>query len=83
MPRTRDGRTTYNLDVGPGSGDFTRGRGISVPRVAHERGVSEDTVRVLVRKYTTERNLGLRGEPRVNVSELNLALDDLAAKHEL
>ncbi len=46
-----------------------------VPRVAHERGLSETAVRDLVRKHTYQRDLGLLGEPRVNVLELNLDLD--------
>lgn len=51
-----------------------------IPRVAHERGLSEDAVAKLVERYTRQRTLGLLGEPRVNVLELNLALDDLASK---
>jgi K+-transporting ATPase ATPase C chain len=45
-----------------------------VPRVARELHVSEDSLRTLVAMHTTQRQLGLLGEPRVNVLELNLAL---------
>ena len=46
-----------------------------VPRVARERGVSQERVRQLVRDATEGRTLGVLGEPRVNVLALNLALD--------
>jgi K+-transporting ATPase ATPase C chain len=46
-----------------------------VPRVARERGLPADQVRQLVREATRGRALGVLGEPRVNVLELNLALD--------
>ena len=47
-----------------------------VPRVARERGISEDQLRQLIAKHTAKRQLGFLGEPRVNALELNLDLDD-------
>jgi K+-transporting ATPase ATPase C chain len=56
-------------DISPAAAEF------QVPRVARERGLSEEEVRRLVREHTRTRQLGLLGEPRVNVLELNLRLN--------
>jgi K+-transporting ATPase ATPase C chain len=53
---------------------------IQIARVAKARGLSEERVRELVRQNTVGRDLGLFGEPRVNVMTLNFALDGLAGK---
>lgn len=50
---------------------------LQVRRVARARGLSQTIVRALVRRYTSGRDLGLFGEPRVNVLALNMALDRL------
>ena len=50
---------------------------LQIPRVARARGLSEETVRRLVADHIEGRQLGLLGNPRVPVLELNLALDEL------
>ena len=47
------------------------------PRIARARDLSQDRVRQLIQQHITGRQLGLLGEPRVNVLDLNMALDKL------
>jgi K+-transporting ATPase ATPase C chain len=48
-----------------------------IARVAKARGIDENTLRQLVARHTEGRTFGLLGEPRVNVVELNLDLDNI------
>jgi K+-transporting ATPase ATPase C chain len=49
-----------------------------VPRIAKARNLSEDQVTKLIAQQTAPRQLGVLGEPRINVLDLNLALDNLS-----
>jgi potassium-transporting ATPase KdpC subunit len=60
-------------DITPDNADY------QARRIAAARGLSEDAVRRLIAAHTKGRDLGLFGEPRVNVLELNLALDQASA----
>ena len=60
-------------DVSPAGAEF------QVPRIARERGLSEEQVRQIIQQHTAQRTWGLLGEPRVNVLEVNLALDQVKA----
>lgn len=61
-------------DISPAAAYF------QVGRVSHSTGISEDAIRKLVAAHITERQFGILGEPRVNVLELNLALNALTQK---
>ena len=53
---------------------------LQTPRVARARGLSEEKIRELVQQNTDGRDLGVLGDPGVNVLELNLALDSPSAQ---
>ncbi|RDS80700.1 potassium-transporting ATPase subunit KdpC [Dyella psychrodurans] len=61
-------------DISPAAAQY------QVARVAHARHLSAEQVLALVTQFTQGRQLGLLGEPRVNVLQLNLALDGLQSK---
>ena len=53
-----------------------------VPRIARVRGLSEDQIHALVQGHILPRQFGILGEPRVNVLQLNLALDEQTSRHQ-
>jgi K+-transporting ATPase ATPase C chain len=59
-----------DLHITPAAAEF------QIPRVARARGMTEQQLRTIVAKQTEGRQLGFLGEPRVNVLELNLDLDE-------
>jgi potassium-transporting ATPase KdpC subunit len=56
--------------ISPAAAEF------QLARVAKERGTSPEQVRALIQNHTEGRQFGFLGEPRVNVLELNLELDE-------
>ncbi|MCX7615628.1 MAG: K(+)-transporting ATPase subunit C [Clostridiales bacterium] len=58
-------------DISPNAAEY------QVPRIARIRGISEENVREIIKKYSTGKFLGFWGEPAVNVLKVNLALDGL------
>ena len=57
-------------DISPAAAEF------QVQRVAKDRHMSESDLRAVVARHTLQRQFGFLGEPRVNVLELNLDLDE-------
>lgn len=63
-------------DISPAAAEF------QIPRVARTRGMTEAQVRAVLAQNIHDRQARVLGEPRVNVLQLNLALDGMSANHE-
>jgi K+-transporting ATPase ATPase C chain len=63
-------------DISPAAAEY------QVSRVAKTRNIDESEVRKLIAEYTRNRQLGILGEPVVNVLKLNLALDSVEKIHK-
>jgi K+-transporting ATPase ATPase C chain len=74
-----DGPPPMDLITSSGSGvdpDISpAGASWQIPRIAAARGMSQATVKAIVDAHVRGRTIGILGDPRVNVLELNLALD--------
>jgi len=81
-PKGTNGPVPIDLATASGSGldpDISPAAAYyQVARVAAERHLSESAVKNLVAAHVTDRQFGLLGEPRVNVLDLNLDLDNMA-----
>ena len=63
-------------DITPAAAEF------QLPRIAQERGASEQQIREIILRHTQGRQLGFLGEPRVNVLAVNLDLDQQFATNK-
>jgi potassium-transporting ATPase KdpC subunit len=61
-------------DITPAAAEF------QVPRIAKARSLTEQQVREIILRHTSGRDLGFIGEPRVNVLQVNLELDQIRPK---
>jgi K+-transporting ATPase ATPase C chain len=61
-------------DITPAAAEF------QIPRIARQRSLGEERLRDLTRQHTKPRQFGFLGEPRVNVLELNLALNEISQR---